>query len=710
MNAYRRTLAVLTLVTSLCLTASLPSTPAEAQAPIVMTHHVPDAVLGGRAPVVGVVPETQRMGLSILLPLRNQGELNDLLRSLYDPSSSSYKQFLTVKEFTDQFGPTAADYLAVQNFAERNGLTITSTSANRLVLGLTGSVGAIDKAFHITLRNYRHPTENRVFFAPDREPSPDLSVALWHIGGLNNYSIPRPLYSKADLNVARSNATGSGLGGNFLGSDRRAAYAGGTTLTGAGQTVGLFELGGYNLSDVQAYFNNVHQPLNVPINNILLEGAGAGSTGDDTEQVVDIIEAISMAPGLSQVRVYIARTGSSFRPGVDDTAILNRMATENIAKQLSCSFAWKPADANQDEPLFEEFIAQGQSFFVASGDSGSYVSGDFVYPAEDPYVTAVGGTDLTTNGAGGSWASETAWIGSGGGPAPDPVAIPGYQLIPGVITSSNRASSTRRNIPDVSAEANTDNYSCANGICGGGLGGTSLAAPTWAGLVALANQESTAQGKASAVGFLNYVIYPFGVGSSYHTDFHDITGGTNSGYSAVPGYDLATGWGTPNGINTINALADYTEDATGLLGFSGQFACDGDGDCDTGTIGVTVNNTTETIPYDGSGVTGPGLPQTIVAALVSAFNSDPSSPVVATSVEDTYLGSNAYDVAFTAKKSGPGGDYPTSISVNSNYGSLSAIGTPSIEWTWTPSPFTGGANPNTLTEVSPLSGYLTGGR
>ena len=96
--------------------------------------------------------------------------------------------------------------------------------------------------------------------------------------------------------------------------------------------------------------------------------------------------------------------------------MFNRMATDNISKSLGCSWGWSPADPSSDDPIFKEFATQGQNLFVASGDSGAYKSrSKYVYPADDPYVTSVGGTDLTTNGAGGTWKSETAWVDSGGG-------------------------------------------------------------------------------------------------------------------------------------------------------------------------------------------------------------------------------------------------------------------------------------------------------
>jgi kumamolisin len=280
----------------------------------------------------------------------------------------------------------------------------------------------------------------------------------------------------------------------------RAAYYGGTALTGSGQSIGLLEFAGYNIADVDTYFNKVGQTRKAAVTGVKTDGSSLSCTGrcDDTEQVLDIEVAISMAPGMSQVRVYVSDTS--------DVSMFNRMATDNIAKSLSCSWGWSPADPTSDDPIFKEFAAQGQNLFVASGDSGAYKSrAKYVYPADDAYVTSVGGTDLTTNGPGGSWKSETAWSGSGGGISPNGIAIPSYQKTTGVITTANKGSKTLRNAPDVAAEANTDNYICYNGTCAGGWGGTSFAAPRWAGYLALVNEQSVNYRKTT-LGFLNPAV------------------------------------------------------------------------------------------------------------------------------------------------------------------------------------------------------------
>jgi len=500
--------------------------------------------------------------MAIILPLRNQTELASLLKRLYDPSSPEYRHFLTVSQFTAQFGPTRRDYGSVVKFARSKGFTVANTPANRLLVHISGTVAQINKAFHVSMTNYRHPTENRAFYSPDREPSLALSVAVTHIAGLNNFSIPRPKYKRAPASF-RHNAIGSGPNGAYLGSDMRVAYYGRTALTGSGQSVGLLEFDGYNTSDVTASFAG--QSNNVPIHNVLVDGATAGSNGDDAEQVLDIVQAASMAPGLSQIRVYIAPGNSQI--GVGDVDVFNQMATENIAKQLSCSWGWNPDDTAQLDPIFQEFAAQGQTLFVASGDAGAYTGSnvtDNSYPAEDVNVVSVGGTDLTTNGAGGAWQSETAWSDSSGGPADDGFSIPSWQA--GIASSLNQASSTVRNVPDVAMEANTDNYACGQGACSGDYGGTSFAAPRWAGFLALVNEQAVSNGSAT-LGFINPAIYSLGNGPHYGVVFHDITSGNNDNgkgqsYNAVVGYDLVTGWGSPSGQNLIDALAPPSASGT----------------------------------------------------------------------------------------------------------------------------------------------------
>jgi subtilase family serine protease len=522
------------------------------QGQTVLTRHVRDAVRNGSAKLVGHMPANQVMSLVIVLPLRNQNALDQFLKDVYDPANPSYRHFLTVDQFTAKFGPTQTDYDAVKQFAQENGLTVTGTSSDRLNLDVSGTAANVEKAFNVKLNMYQHPTEARTFFSPDREPTTYLPFSLWRVAGLDNYSLPRPagLSKNPNARSTTSNATvGSGPSQSFLGSDMRAAYYGQTALTGSGQSLGLLEYYGTDLADVTTYYNNVHQTNSVPINLLSTDGSSTSclySAGcDDTEQTLDITQALGMAPQLTKLDVYVGGT---------DASILNAMLQGGDA-QLSCSWAWNPADPGVDDPYYQGFAADGQNFFVAAGDYGAWPTprSPYYYPAEDAYVTAVGGTDLTTSSAAGPWASESAWSSGGGGISPDNIAIPSWQTQ--TATSCSTCSKTYRNAPDVSANANFTFYVCADQTTctANQYGGTSFAAPMWAGYMALVNQQSVANG-SGRVGFINPNLYAFGNSGNYSTDFHDITSGSN-GYSATTGYDLATGWGSPNGTGLINALS-----------------------------------------------------------------------------------------------------------------------------------------------------------
>ena len=131
-------------------------------------------VVQGNVPAVvsqlqplGRLPAASSLNLTIGLPLRNEQALDDLLREIYDPASPNFHHYLTPEQFAEQFGPTKQDYQAVIDFAEANGLKVTGTQPNRVVLDVSGSVADIERVFQVTLQTYRHPQEARDFYAPD---------------------------------------------------------------------------------------------------------------------------------------------------------------------------------------------------------------------------------------------------------------------------------------------------------------------------------------------------------------------------------------------------------------------------------------------------------------------------------------------------------------------------------------------------------------
>lgn len=544
------TLAVLSGMTTAALAQS------------VMTHHVREAVRTGQAAPVGRLSQSQILQLDIVLPLRDPAGLKSFLSDVYNPKSPNFQQFVTPEEFTARFGPTQEQYDEVLSFARTYGLAVVGGSRDGMDVQVKGTVGAIETAFHVSMNTYQHPTENRIFFGADREPTPNLTFNLWHVSGLDNFSIPKPRFvnknqyaaahGKYPEQVVSHATTGSGPSASFLGSDMRAAYYGGTALTGAGQNLGLLEYYGTDIADLNTYYTNVHQTNSVPITLLSTDGTSTSCTAkqgcDDTEQTLDMTQALGMAPGLASLVMYV---------GSSDTAIISAMTTHSpLPTTIGCSWGWTPADPGTLDIYFQKMAAQGQNFFAASGDSSTWSRRVEAWPADDDYVVSVGGTDLTTSSKAGPWASETAWVDSGGGISPDRIAIPSWQKLSGVINSSNRGSTTYRNGPDVSANANFTFYVCADQTTctANEYGGTSFAAPMWAGFIALVNQQRVANGKKT-IGFINPYIYPENVTSTYGTDFHDITSGKSGSYTAVTGYDLVTGWGSPKAalITTLAA-------------------------------------------------------------------------------------------------------------------------------------------------------------
>ncbi len=651
-----------------------------AQRQSLLTIHTRPAVRDGQARLVDYLPGSQTMRIVLVLPLRNQEELDGLLGDLYNPSSPSYHHFLSVDEFTARFGPTQEDYDTLIAFAQENGLAIAATSRNRLDLDVTGTVASIEKAFNFRMGVYQHPTENRTFFAPDREPAVDLPFQLWHIAGLDNYSIPHPAGLERNSGKAKSGATvGSGPSQSFLGSDMRAAYYGGTALTGSGQSVGLLEYYGTDLADLNTYFKNIGQTNNVPITLDSTDGTStscvdsrSGGDCDDTEQTLDMTQALGMAPGLSSLVMYVGST---------DSAIFNAMATASpLNAQLSSSWTWSPADPSTDNPYFEEFAAQGQNLFQAAGDSGAWTTSSEVFPADDVYLTSVGGTDLTTSSAAGPWASESAWSDGGGGISPDKYAIPSWQTTAAASCSS--CSKSYRNGPDVSANANFTYYVCADQTTctANEYGGTSFAAPLWAGYLALVNQQSIANGNKT-LGFINPTIYTLGEGSSYDSDFHDITSGSN-GYSAATGYDLATGWGSPNGSALINALAGSS---TSTPGYS-LSASPGSVSVVQGNSGSSTITSTVSDGFSGN---------------ISLAASGAPAGVTITFTPTSITGAGTSTMSIGVASTAATGTY--TITVSGTSGSITETTTVSLTIT---APVTG----SFTISVSPTSGYLDQGQ
>ncbi len=537
---------------------------------VTLPGHLPAAALASARGLGRLRPDVP-VSLALTLPVRRPDALDDLLGGLSDPNDPRFGQFLSAAQFAATFGPTQADYDAVAAFARSQGLTVTGTHTNRLVLDVVGPSSAVESAFGVSLFQYQDAS-GHVFHAPDREPTIPAGLAgrLAGVAGLEDAAVWHAQSRLAPQSVdplALPYQTGSGPSGGLQPSDIKTAYQlNGTTATGSGQTLGLFELDGFKAADIAAYESQFGLPA-VPLQTVLVDGYSGASGSGAGEVTLDIELQIALAPSATKVVVY---EGPNTTTGVIDT--YNRIAADNSAKQVSTS--WGEAEQYEtastrtaEQNAFKQMAAQGQTIYAAAGDSGAYdyrrTKPAVDDPASQPYMCGVGGTSLSTSGAGGAYLKETTWnrgsasAGAGGGGISSVWPLPSYQS--GVYSAASKGSTAYRNVPDVALDA--DPYTGYAIYYNGGwviYGGTSCAAPLWAAFTALVNEQRQSAGKAP-LGQANPAVYSIAkVPATYATDFHDIAdGSTNLYYPAVTGYDDATGWGSFNGAGLLSALTNY---------------------------------------------------------------------------------------------------------------------------------------------------------
>ncbi len=532
-------------------------------------HLIPS--LQGHSPT-GAPNGQQMLHLTISLNLADPAGLHALINAQNDKHSPLYHQYITPQQFAARFAPSQASVDSVVSFLRSQGLTVKSVSANRLIIKADGTVATVEQAFNVHISNYT--LKGRTVYAPSNEPSvpSSLSRLILNIGGLDNASTPHRISSLVPKKAPMPN---TGPGGGYTPSELRKAYDMNSLLSvadGTGQTVAIAELDGYIPSDINTYLS--HYGLGSPkYSNVLLDGA-TGAPDEDQGGAIEVeldMEVMSaIAPGAAQ-KIYIA-------PNTDQgfLDIFNQIVLDNTAKVTSnswglCEPLTGTATMQAFDDVFAQGAAQGQAFFSASGDAGAFDCEPFEdglavdFPASDPNVVGVGGTTLTT-GTGGTYKSETAWSnttfgeGSGGGLSSF-FPQPSYQTGPGV---TNSFSNGMREVPDVSADADPNTgYSefCTDpsvfGCEGLGwfeIGGTSAAAPLWAGIVTdlneyLAHNSKPTLGSASEpLYWLFNTTHPFAA-------YHDIKTGNNLFYPATSGYDLATGAGTPDVWNIARDFA-----------------------------------------------------------------------------------------------------------------------------------------------------------
>ncbi len=329
-------------------------------------------------------------------------------------------------------------------------------------------------------------------------------------------------------------------------------------MTGAGQTIGIIELGGgYNTSDLTTYFDGLG--IAVPTVTAVSVDGGTNAPGDpngaDGEVALDIEVSGSIAPGANIVVYFAPNTSQGFLDAL--TTALQDTAN---GPPTVISISWGGPESSYSAQALSAFddacqsaAALGITITVASGDNGSSdgATGNNVdFPASSPHVLGCGGTEIIVSGN--SITEEVVWddLASGGGASGGgfsaTFAVPSYQTSATGVAAGALPGATGRGVPDVAGDASPETgYNVTFDGQNEVVGGTSAVAPLWAALIALLNQQ-----RGSNIGFINPTLY-----QNAENGFNDITEGNNGAWSAGPGWDPCTGLGSPNGAQLSQIFA-----------------------------------------------------------------------------------------------------------------------------------------------------------
>ncbi|WP_249203339.1 protease pro-enzyme activation domain-containing protein [Burkholderia ambifaria] len=493
--------------------------------------------------VVSAAPmsATAPIHVALVLKLNDEAALHRFVQDARTPGSASFGAVLTSAQIAARYTPSAGQVATVKAYLQSKGFTNINVAGNNMIVEADAPAGVVSGVFQTTLVPVAMAdgTSAHINTAPETLPAA-LGAVVQSVLGLDTATRLHPHFVRASLSAAAPQANASPTTAAVTvahsPTDFPGIYSVGSTPTASNITVGIIAEGNVTQPVIDlATFASNHQLPAVPV-SVINVGSPSADTSANTEWSLDSQTIVGMSGGVRQLNFYVA---PSFAWSNMALAI-NRAVTDNTARVVNMSIGgcenWAPTAAI--DTLFELAVAQGQTFAVSSGDSGSVAYGcngtSVQYPATSPYVVAVGGTSLYTNGNG-SYAGETAWDGSGGG-------ISGIEPIPSW-QSNVPALKGRffRGMPDIAFDA--DPYSGAQVVVGGQLaivGGTSLSAPlfaaTWARMLS--------GGCAASLGFAAPTLYSAQATSP--SIFRDVTNGSNGAYSAGSGWDFVTGWGTPN--------------------------------------------------------------------------------------------------------------------------------------------------------------------
>lgn len=590
------------------------------------------------------LPGSTKLSVLVALRPRDPAALASYASAVSEPGSSLFRHYLRVAQFRARFAPSAQAIAAVEASLRSEHLDPGTVTSNGLIIPLTARSDRLAGAFNTSFERV-NLASGRTAYANTSAPEFDSAVAgsVEGVIGLDSLRRLHPSLQAASRSSARDRAaapnvvtggpqpcsaaisaatTNSAYTADEIASayDFNGLYGAGDKA--AGEKVALLELEPNFATDV-AGFESCYSGVTAAVHYVPIDGGATGSPGghDDNglETELDIENVIGLAPQAT-VDVYQAPN--------TDTGVIDAYAkiVGNDSDQVvstswgECEAAGSSTVLSEENTLFQEAAAQGQSVFAASGDSGSNDCGTHGSlavddPASQPYVTGAGGTSLTSI----TGPTEVVWndgsnSGAGGGGISSLYTMPGYQSgapsslhVVNANSSGSPCSATGgndcREVPDVAASADENHgYLVYYDGAWTAIGGTSGAAPTWAALMAEANASSTCSG--TPVGFANPALYA-AAATAYAADFNDITSGNNSYngtslYPAGTGYDMATGLGSPSATALASTLCASASDAVAVKNPGTQTSTVGS--AVTLQIRATDSNTSQTLTFSAAGL------------------------------------------------------------------------------------------------------------
>ena len=458
---------------------------------------------------------------------------------------------LSREEFAAKSRADSTAIESVRQLAKEYGLTVGEISIGRRTVKLAGTAANMMSAFEVGLDRFQY--EGRQYRARTGgvKLPPDLADSVEAVLGLDNRRQAKPHFRLRDAQSARvSPASGTSY------SPRQVAqlYQFPLDVDGTGQTVGILELGGgYRPSDLTGYFSalGTAEPNVIAVSVDGEINQPTDPTSSDAEVLLDIEVLGAVAPGAKIVVYFAPNTSQGFHDALT-TAIHD---VRNKPSVISISWGdaectWTAQSMTAFDSAAQDAAALGITICAASGDSGSSDgvtdgANHVDFPASSPHVLACGGTSLQM--ANGVIVSETAWNdgaqGAGGGGFSNQFPFPAWQASANIKPPYGGG----RGVPDVSGHADPEaGYNVLVDGTALVMGGTSAVAPLWSALIALLNQKL-----GKPLGFLQPTLYalPQTAGA-----FHDIVTGSNGAFSAGPGWDAATGLGSPSGQRLLQVL------------------------------------------------------------------------------------------------------------------------------------------------------------